>query len=358
MAPKARGVAAFQTVPSEVLFGVPVWPGLGSDACGGSMQIAINAFNGILGRLGLPPGRLGNVVFVPGILGSDLTDGNGQHVWLVPPLFEQLLLAPDGTAEAAPGRIIQPTVPSPVFYLPLLQALELSWNVLPFAYDWRRDIPQTAELLAAAVRNRFGDEDFHIVAHSMGGLIARVMLHVHPGIQGDGKLVMLGTPNHGSVLALQILTSPEHAAYFFGLFGVDAPPPVPVEAAQTWPSCYQLLPCPSHDPASQPIYANPPAGLLRQHVQAAAALHAALDAIPGTDAMFYVAGSDVPTLDGGSLPTLEGDGVVSHRLGFLDGVQTFKLFATNHVVLPSHPLVLASITPLLHDGNPALLTAE
>jgi pimeloyl-ACP methyl ester carboxylesterase len=40
----------------------------------------------------------------------------------------------------------------------------------------------------------------HFVGHSMGGLLIRTLLHHHP-LQHQGKVVMLGTPNHGSEVA-------------------------------------------------------------------------------------------------------------------------------------------------------------
>ena len=64
---------------------------------------ALNIIARTIDRLGVPAGRLGNVVVVPGILGSDLADGDGRHLWLIPPRVEQLRLAPDGLGEAVVG---------------------------------------------------------------------------------------------------------------------------------------------------------------------------------------------------------------------------------------------------------------
>src|SRR5262249_42112101 len=154
--------------------------------------------------------------------------------------------------------------------------------------DWRKSIPELAIKLKGASRNRFGDEDFHIVAHSMGGLIARIMLRDNPEIQGDGKFVMLGTPNHGSWLAVHGLTSDLGAAAFVrSVIGIPIPPTPALTVGRTWPSAYQLLPCPSRDPRVLPTYDTPPAGVSTKHLAAARQLHAELDNIPGTDAMVY-----------------------------------------------------------------------
>jgi hypothetical protein len=138
------------------------------------------------------------------------------------------------------------------------------------------------------------------------------------------------------------------------MFHIDVGQAAPVAAARTWPSVYQLLPCPWQDPAARPIYDSPAPGLSQSHLAAAAQLHQDLDAMPATDAMSYIAGSLVPTLDGGAGETLEGDGVVSHRLGFLQGARTFVV-PGDHVGLVANALVLSAVTPLLNDGSKGLL---
>ncbi|HSD46492.1 MAG TPA: hypothetical protein VLB87_07705, partial [Pyrinomonadaceae bacterium] len=87
-----------------------------------------------------------------------------------------------------------------------------------FAYDWRRDNVANARELVQRVqrlkeRLQRPDLKFNIVAHSMGGLIARYAamygdadlppddVAIHPTWQGAAhisKIVMIGTPNEGS----------------------------------------------------------------------------------------------------------------------------------------------------------------
>ncbi|MBB4661736.1 esterase/lipase family protein [Conexibacter arvalis] len=69
-----------------------------------------------------------------------------------------------------------------------------------------RSVFDNAQALAHEVRGlreRLGADHVDIVAHSMGGLIARAYVHRHVGKGADGRpwvrhLVMLGTPNMGS----------------------------------------------------------------------------------------------------------------------------------------------------------------
>ena len=89
-------------------------------------------------------------------------------------------------------------------YLPLLAQLDRSWDVVPFAYDWRRSIKTNAAALADHLTANgidiAGDRPAHFVGHSMGGLVARSFLHEHhqDWKRGSGRLVQLGTPNWGS----------------------------------------------------------------------------------------------------------------------------------------------------------------
>ena len=43
----------------------------------------------------------------------------------------------------------------------------------PFAFDWREDIAKSAARLDEEVRGFGAGEPVHLVAHSMGGLVAR-----------------------------------------------------------------------------------------------------------------------------------------------------------------------------------------
>jgi pimeloyl-ACP methyl ester carboxylesterase len=122
-----------------------------------------------------------------------------------------------------------------------------------FPYDWRQDNVEQAkglERLIAAIRKDYDDPELRvdIVAHSMGGLIARYYLRYGPVDVLDGtpslitlygtkrvrKLILLGTPNFGAVSALH--------GYLAGeLIGLKRMRP---EVLATMPSGYQLFPHP------------------------------------------------------------------------------------------------------------------
>lgn len=139
-----------------------------------------------------------------------------------------------------------------------------------FDYDWRRDIVESAgeldrflkekrHYVQAEIEKRFGIPDypvrFDLVAHSMGGLVARYYLRYgNRDLPADGSLpqvtwagaelvdnlVMIGTPNGGSLEALHHLV--------YGLKPAALLPLYRQAILGTMPSVYQLLPRARHRP--------------------------------------------------------------------------------------------------------------
>jgi pimeloyl-ACP methyl ester carboxylesterase len=84
--------------------------------------------------------------------------------------------------------------------------LAQSYEVRPFVYDWRLSLQDAAarfdeELVKAMAEAKLRKKPLRIVAHSMGGLVARLALKNHwtefKSIPGS-RLVQFGTPNMGS----------------------------------------------------------------------------------------------------------------------------------------------------------------
>lgn len=137
-----------------------------------------------------------------------------------------------------------------------------------FAYDWRRDLVEAAKQLheyilekrsyvQKEIAKRHGIENkdvkFNIVAHSMGGLVARYYLRYGiADLPDDGSLppltwagsrfveqvVLIGTPNAGSIDTFRLLIEGSHLAP--GLPSFDA------AILGTMPALYQLLPRARH----------------------------------------------------------------------------------------------------------------
>jgi pimeloyl-ACP methyl ester carboxylesterase len=125
-----------------------------------------------------------------------------------------------------------------------------------FTYDWRQDNVISAKKLyhfINSIKKDYNDPDLKVdlVGHSMGGLVARYYLRYGDvdvlndnnfpvnlkGAQNVRKVILLGTPNFGSVGAVE--------SFITGLrVGLRS---IPTEVLATMPSIYQLFPHTIHD---------------------------------------------------------------------------------------------------------------
>jgi len=173
-----------------------------------------------------PPAHARPAVFVlPGILGSNLAV-DGQRIWLSLRLIGGLSrLAYTGQPDG-----VLPDGPIGLVYDELIAHLRASHEVIAFAFDWRKPIEAEAQRLADAVdaalaaRNTSG-QPVRLLAHSMGGLVARTMQLERPAtwqrlMARDGaRLVMLGTPNGGSWAPMQVLSGDDTFGNALASFG-------------------------------------------------------------------------------------------------------------------------------------------
>lgn len=146
-----------------------------------------------------------------------------------------------------------------------------------FHYDWRRSSVENAakldEFIEAKrkeirikIKQKFGvdkkDIKFDIVAHSMGGLIARYyMRYGNKALPRDGsqprltwagaknveKVILVGTPNNGSVLVLdELLEGKAFAPKWLKYISGTNLPTYSRAITGTYPSLYELLPRTRH----------------------------------------------------------------------------------------------------------------
>lgn len=228
------------------------------------------------------------VIVIPGILGTELINPKtGETVW--PSAFrtdeDALPISPNLEAnrdDLVPGKILETVrlariLPEVYVYRDLLDALrryagyrQATWEdpgsdgdrdaFYVFAYDWRRDNVANARELVQRIerlkqRLQRPDLKFNIVAHSMGGLIARYAAMygdadlppdgtaIHPtwlGAAHISKIVMIGTPNEGSADAFATLV--EGYSITEGLRRrVPLLNKLSAEDAVTTPSVFQLM---------------------------------------------------------------------------------------------------------------------
>ena len=346
-------------------------------------------FDGVFGRSDRTGnGPIGNVMILPGLMGSALTvgrDGPGDPIWLSTwrialGRIARLRLAPDGIHGADRLDEARPSGVLKRYYGELLLTLQRGWNVRAFAYDWRKGLDEAADGLAEAIRRSFGErEPVHLLTHSMGGLVARVFIRRHPelwermwddesrapGARG-GRLVMLGTPNHGSHLAVQALSG--LASTVRSLVRLDQRHDLDAirGIVASFPGLLQLLPSPIIDRGASrlyeaSIYREIGFGVAQSQLDRARQQHERLAEPEDPGRFLYVAGSGQPTIGGISRydaitepasyqATTQGDGSVTHHLGLLKGVKTYYV-EEEHSALPSNGLVLAAIDALFSRGE-------
>jgi pimeloyl-ACP methyl ester carboxylesterase len=117
-------------------------------------------------------------------------------------------------------------------------------NYFEFPYDWRRDNRVAARRLARSAEgwlHRWRAESGNngakliLIAHSMGGIVARMFLEQHEGWRSTRQLITFGTPYSGSVNALEFLANGFRKGW--GPFTVDL-----TDTLRSFTSVYQLLP--------------------------------------------------------------------------------------------------------------------
>lgn len=358
--------------------------------------------------------RRGNVVLLPGMLGSQLTSedrqGVREHIWLNPRHIiaghlARLRLDESGRSEADPTYKITATGVLKRYYGELILTLAEHWNLLLFAYDWRKDVKIAAAELHAALKVFPDDEPVHLVAHSTGGLVARWYIHQYAarwnvtgkeGKQPPARLIMLGTPNYGLYTAPLALSGQLALIHWADMLDAEHDHLSFQNVVNSFPSVYQLLPAPTKLPSKlrQALYqpaSYGAASVSAAHLAQAERDHATLAATKPTmdpKRMIYIAGDNQPTyvnikaLAGLARLAVEddpfelftknhklnqlaqqseayassihqvftissaGDGSVAHQLGLLPKVPTLYA-ADSHAGLVSNPGVLLALPALL-----------
>ncbi len=216
--------------------------------------------------------------FVPGIMGSTLLrTGIGNYgqpiddeVWGKDMHKNISYLGTNAAVLAAsdivPGEVLSEVVVRPclteVVYGDLLDfciddkglALKDKDNFYTFPYDWRADNRETAQKLASFIRyvDPNKDSSIRIIAHSMGGIVSRLMLLSETDIaERTSLLVQIASPIKGSANSYYSLKERPVFNHLLDLLLIRIPQSVrPTRRAtllsvlQGFPSIYQLLPPP------------------------------------------------------------------------------------------------------------------
>jgi pimeloyl-ACP methyl ester carboxylesterase len=308
------------------------------------------------------------VLILPGIMGTKLGIADGglfgldDVIWLDPKdtalgTLTRLKLGPGSSPKVVPlGAML-------LFYLKLKLRLRAAGFDADFwGYDWRDSVKDLGAQLANHIHSL--PDKVHLVAHSMGGLIARAALKQGASPRVN-RLVMLGTPNHGSFMATQAVRATLDTLRTLATFDpVHTAEELCAQVFNTFPGLYQLLPSPRKfsafdlfDPTVWPPDGPQPVPVL---------LHAARglpdQLAPANDRFHLIAGVNQETITGLELRDRQfiytqsraGDGTVPLAFAQLDGASTHYV-DESHGSLPNHAQVARAVADLLRTGQTSQL---
>ena len=316
-------------------------------------------------------GAAPRVLILPGIMGSSIGRPRlgWDAIWLNPEAIGQGQLSklslnrPPGTADIKVLDVL------PLYYTAQRVRLrDAGMNADFFPFDWRLSVTDLGKRLEAALASDPA-ASISLVAHSMGGLVCRAAVKLNgPGIRKVKRIVMLGTPNFGSFVPVQVLNM--QYSFVNNVVAMDVTQSTDAltrEVFSTFPSLYQMLP--SSEKYSLPDLFDPavwPASMPRLDRDLLAKSKVVQAGLPTADPRFrLIAGVDQETVtsvqknaDGRFefFSTFAGDGTVPLALAKLSDEQTWYV-PESHGGLPRNLDVSEATIELLQsaDGTTSVL---
>ncbi|MDH3524024.1 MAG: CHAT domain-containing protein [Acidobacteriota bacterium] len=324
------------------------------------------------------------VVFVlPGIMGSHL-GVDGDRIWADPSS-----LAKGGLARLAiDAEGVEADAPIARSYLDLIEFLETAGHeVVPFPYDWRRSVLDEGRRFAEALDAKLGETagsgmPVRILAHSMGGLVARAAMAQRKSVwtafreRAESRLVMLGTPTGGTYTIPRLLLARERVLRQLALVDLRHDRLELQRIVAGFGGLLELLPVDGgqdfFDLGLWKRLAQVDAGRWSlpdpTRLRAARRLRQVLEAGPvDPQRMVYVAGQAPATPvavvieDGDKVvfqATAEGDGRVPWSSGPPAGIPLFYMPGVKHGALANHAPSFPAIDELLRQGSTDRLPAR
>ncbi len=188
------------------------------------------------------------VVFVPGLMGSELWLGN-DRVW---PSVKTIFTNPEiyiypSKIPLEPRSIVDEVVIVPNLikqdqYNRLGDYLvdELNYrrdvDFFEFPYDWRQDVRTSAAQLGGMIEGLNSKQPVIVIAHSLGTMLTRYYVENLGGDRHVERILLMGGPHKGAVKGLvSMLVAPNVVP--FGILGERLR-----KILMTFPSSYQILP--------------------------------------------------------------------------------------------------------------------
>jgi pimeloyl-ACP methyl ester carboxylesterase len=306
--------------------------------------------------------RRHRVLIVPGMMGSRLCDARAKALWVDPARIaaghlERLRLAGPGPGSIRAGGALLPAYAR----LKLMLAIE-GFDARFFAYDWRLGIDDIGKALASAIRA--GATPVSLVAHSMGGLVARMAAKQLPK-RLIKRLVMLGTPNRGAFAPVLALRGTYPFVVRLSRLDLEhSPEDLAARVFCSFPSLYQLLPAtpargeidlldhrswPDSGPAPDPALL----GRVAQVRSGMAGADARMAHIVGVNRETVVSVRRTPAgFEYGA--SRNGDGTVPVNLAMLPTLETYYAEEVHGELANNRAIIAAVVTLLRGDAGCAL----
>ncbi|MBT2747300.1 MULTISPECIES: CHAT domain-containing protein [unclassified Lysobacter] len=260
--------------------------------------------------------------------------------------------------------------------------------VLPSGYDWRKPIWIAADALAARIRQQWPEgsaRPLRLIAHSMGGLVARLMFARHADLKRrfeaspNNRLLMLGTPNRGSLAVVKALMGDNKLIGMIDCISLPQDRKQLLSVAASFPGFLELLPVQGLDWASEAVWTrlfeqraiaperrpSLDAAALASAARGRRMLEASMSALPLKNTI-YIAGFVAESARDATIVELDaaggyvlgpGDGTVPYASGVLDNVPTYYVNAS-HGDLPAYKAAFAGYFELLDRGETSKLATH
>jgi pimeloyl-ACP methyl ester carboxylesterase len=319
-----------------------------------------------------------SVLIVPGFMGSQLyDDGENGLIWIDPKVYatpsqlSSLRLKPFAPGipddDAVGGANVHEHGAVPVVYAGLRYYLETGrCEVRTAAFDWRKNIEETATLLVDEIRN-FANEHpkrpFFLIAHSQGSLVSRRALQLLGKEEARrlvNRLILLGPASYGTFSAAMAIAGSHETIESLSHYGLRWPADLN-DVLQSMSALYQMVPWkPDTTDMDNAVMADPDfwkdsgvdAARLEEYFRWAESIDTAFfndrtSIIIGdqntVSAVAFVNKKLVPTAYG------PGDGTVLDKCAVVDGVtDVARAAGSSHMTLPLYRNVMQSVWKVIN----------
>ncbi|MGI9296240.1 MAG: DUF7379 domain-containing protein, partial [Pseudomonadales bacterium] len=188
------------------------------------------------------------VFVVPGIMGSELSV-HDDCVWVN---MLQLVNGGMDKLNMEAGNVVAEQALASA-YSRLVEHLSSNHEVITFPFDWRRSLSTQVKHFATEIKKKLAqqqaqDQPLRILAHSMGGLLTRLLMINHRQLWNDimrhpgARFIMLGTPNAGSFTVPRILLGQSKLAKTLALVDIRNSHEELLDIIRRFPGVLELLP--------------------------------------------------------------------------------------------------------------------